>query len=226
MNLLYEIHLTDAIGIISVIVALSLGIVSILQSNKQIKNSNKQAMFDKRYEIYLLLYHMDELCNENLNIINTNDALMPADFVASCLTNSVYFYQISEGFGENGSNNNAQAKFLSLIEKLKDRGKQAKLLFPKKHSSYISKYFENYADLLNEMKKYDILINDAEKLPDKMLGTNEQKMKAQQNLLQGDLAKSIRNDAEKYKEALYDLHRKYETNRKHLDKYLTLSERK
>lgn len=226
MNLLYEIHITDAIGIISIIVALSLGIASILQSNKQIRFSNKQAMFDKRYEIYLLLYHMDKLCNENLNIINTNDTLIPVDFVASCLTNSVYFYKISEGFGKNRSDDNARVEFLSLIEKLKDRGKQAKLLFPKKHSSYISKYFDNYADLLCEMKKYDILLNDAEELPDKMLGTNEQKMKTQQNLLQGDLAESIRNDAEKYRETLYNLHSEYETNKKLLDKYLTLSERK
>ena len=226
MNLLYEIHITDAIGIISIIVALSLGIASNLQSNKQIRFSNKQAMFDKRYEIYLLLYHMDKLCNENLNIINTNDTLIPVDFVASCLTNSVYFYKISEGFGKNRSDDNARVEFLSLIKKLKDRGKQAKLLFPKKHSSYISKYFDNYADLLYEMRKYDILLNDAEELPDKMLGTNEQKMKTQQNLLQGDLAESIRNDAEKYRETLYNLHSEYETNKKLLDKYLTLSERK
>ena len=224
MNLLLEIQVSDIVEIISIIVALFLGILSIRQSNKQIKISNKQAMFDKRYKIYLLLQHMDKLCNDNLKLLNSDRPLIAVNFVASCLTNSVHFYQICDGFSKN-ENNIAQIKFLSLIEELKDYGTQAKLLFPQKHALYISRYFKNYADLLAEMKKYDALLNNVNDIPNRMCGTKEQKIMCQQNILQGDFAKGIEKDVIKYKESLNNLHNEYKINKKQLDKYLTLSER-
>lgn len=225
MSLLCEIRISDIIEILSTIVALLIGVQSIRQSNKEIKMSNKQAMFEKRYEIYLLLQHMDELCNDNLNLLNRGEHLGAIDFVASCLTNSVHFYQICDGFGKI-DDNDAQTKFLSLIEELKDYGVQARLLFPKKHALYISRYFENYANLLAEMRRYEILLNNVNSIPDITFETNEQKMVYQQATLQGDLAKGIENDVKKYEESLHNLHNEYETNKKQLDKYLTLSEMK
>ena len=225
MSLLCEIRISDIIEILSTIVALLIGVQSIRQSNKEIKMSNKQAMFEKRYEIYLLLQHMDELCNDNLNLLNRGEHLEAIDFVASCLTNSVHFYQICDGFGKI-DDNDAQTKFLSLIEELKDYDVQARLLFPKKHALYISRYFENYANLLTEMRRYEILLNNVKSIPDITFETNEQKMVYQQATLQGDLAKGIENDVKKYEESLHNLHNEYETNKKQLDKYLTLSEMK
>lgn len=175
MSLLCEIRISDIIETLSTMVALLIGVLSIRQSNKEIKMSNKQAMFEKRYEIYLLLQHMDELCNDNLNLLNRNEHFGAIDFVASCLTNSVHFYQICDGFGKN-DNNDAQTKFLSLIEELKDYGVQARLLFPKKHALYISRYFENYANLLTEMRRYEKLLNSINSIPDITFETNEQKM--------------------------------------------------
>lgn len=61
MSLLCEIRISDIIETLSTMVALLIGVLSIRQSNKEIKMSNKQAMFEKRYEIYLLLQHMDEM---------------------------------------------------------------------------------------------------------------------------------------------------------------------
>lgn len=225
MSLLCEIRISDIIEILSTIVALLIGVQSIRQSNKEIKMSNKQAMFEKRYEIYLLLKHMDELCNDNLNLLKRGEHLEAIDFVASCLTNSVHFYQICGGFGKI-DDNDAQTKFLSLIEELKDYGVQARLLFPKKHALYISRYFENYANLLTEMRRYEILLNNVKSIPDITFESNEQKMVYQQATLQGDLAKGIENDVKKYEESLHNLHNEYETNKKQLDKYLTLSEMK
>lgn len=48
MYLLSKIQITDVINII-IIIAFGLGILSIHQSNKQIKISNKQVLFDNRH---------------------------------------------------------------------------------------------------------------------------------------------------------------------------------
>lgn len=221
MYLAFNIQLSDIIGIVSAIIALLLGISSIQQNNKQMKASNKQAMFDRRYKIYLLLQHMDKLCNENLHLLD-DGSLMASEFVASCLTNSVHFYQICNVFEKN-ENSDDQTKFLSLIEELKDYGVQAHLLFSENHAIYISKYFENYSNLLDEMRKCNILIDKIRNMPNEICGTNEQVTQRQQDMLQSDLVKTIEKDVKKYKDTLYDLHNDYEINKKQLDEYLSLS---
>lgn len=218
------IKISDFTQIASVIVALLLGFISILQTGKQIKNSNKQSLFDKRCDIFLLLQHMDKLCNENLNLLHADDSMNSLKSIASLLTNSSRFYRMCNIFDKN-QNNDAQVEFLSLLEDLKDFGVKSKLLFPKKYAQCISDYFESYADLLNEMHKYDVLLNDIKSSANTIVGTDEQRMNYQQSALNGDLAENVRKDVRRYKESLFALHNEYESIKKQLIKYLTLTER-
>lgn len=205
MEVLKLITLSDCIQIASIVVALSIGIASIRQNNKQLEVANKQALFDRRYKIYLLLKHMDKLCNENLSLITDKNGLKGVEFIATCLTNSVHFYHICDVF-EKGETSNKQVEFLSLIEELRDYGIQATLIFPPKHSEYIKSYFIAYADLLTEMRRYSILLEGTK-------GLNE------------ELAKRIESDALEYKENLGNLHNKYEKEKNSLREYLALIEK-
>lgn len=205
------------------IISLFIGVLSMWQNNRKTKISNKQTLFDKRCKICLLLQHMDNLCTNNLSLLDGNDSLMAVDFIAACLVNSVHFYQMYDGFIK-GEDDNAQTKFLSLINELKDYEMQAKLLFPEKHASYISEYFNNYANLLVAMRKYDRLLYNINNVPDRMFRTNERKMEYQESMLHGTSAKNIESDVNMYKKKLCDLHSEYEMNKKQLKKYLIYTE--
>lgn len=219
-----KMRISDIIEAASAIIALLIGLLSMWQNNRQIKILNKQTLFDKRYKIWLLLQHMDNLCTNNLRLLNRNDSLMAVDFIAACLVNSVHFYQMYDGFVK-GEDDDAQTKFLALADNLKDYGVQAKLLFPEKYASYISEYFNNYVDLLLAMKKYDRLLCNISNISDEMFKTNERKMEYQDSMLHGDLAKNIESDVNVYKKKLCDLHSEYEMNKKQLSEYLIYTEK-
>ena len=91
---------TNVITSIGVIVSLVLGIIGIVFTQQQIALSNKQALFDKRYECYRLLTHIHSLCEQNLRLINTGEKerYIAVDFVTSLLTNSVDFYKMTNVF--------------------------------------------------------------------------------------------------------------------------------
>lgn len=217
-------EISDIIEVASVIIALFIGLLSMWQNNRQIKILNKQTLFDKRYKICLLLQHMDSLCTDNLSLLDENDSLMAVNFIAARLVNSAHFRQMYDGFSK-VEDNKAQTKFLALTDNLKDYGMQAKLLFPEKHASYISEYFNNYANLLVAMRKYDRLLCNISNIPDEMFRTNERKMKCQESMLHGTSAKNIESDVNMYKKKLRDLHSKYEMNKKQLKKYLIYKEK-
>lgn len=217
-------EISDIIEVASVTIALFIGLLSMWQNNRQIKILNKQTLFDKRYKICLLLQHMDSLCTDNLSLLDENDSLMAVNSIVACLVNSAHFRQMYDGFCK-VEDNKAQTKFLVLIDNLKDYGMQAKLLFPEKHASYISEYFNNYANLLVAMRKYDRLLYNISNIPDEMFRTNGRKMERQESMLHGTLAKNIESDVNMYKKKLRDLHSEYEMNKKQLKKYLIYKEK-
>lgn len=61
---------TDVITSVGVIISLIFGVIGIVFTQQQMSLSNKQALFDKRYECYRLLTHIHSLCEHNLRLIN------------------------------------------------------------------------------------------------------------------------------------------------------------
>lgn len=224
MELSNEIYITDFISIISVTIALIFGIISIRQNSKQIEISNKQSLFDKRYKIYLLLQHMDHLCNNNLELIDENNSLILSDFIAACITNSVHFYHLCDIFDKN-KKDTCQTEFLSLIEELKDYGLQAQLLFPKEYAAFISSYFNYYTDLLSDIYKYSRALDYTKNELDKIPEANKQNVDYMQILSNNISVNNIEINIKKCKESLLELHNIYNDKIESLTKYLTLAEK-
>lgn len=214
---------TDVITSIGVFVSLIFGVVGILFTQQQITLSNKQALFDKRYECYRLLTHIHSLCEQNLRLINTGkkERLMAVDFVASLLTNSVDFYKMTNVFNE-GSSQTDKVTFLSGVEFLKDKSLQASFLFPKEQADFIASYFSNYGNLLNELHKYKCLLDNIKDIPKCMIGTPSQIAEEQQKMLHGELADELLNNIDTYKSKLEELNEIYSNNIAFLSAYMTL----
>lgn len=226
MNFIKEISVSDWVQVIAIIVAIILGITSIYQNNRQLKISNKQSLFDRRFEVYRLLQHIDKLCADNIEFIDyTKDKLIDAKFDMVFLTNSNDFYHLCDIFDEKGCN--LQKDFLSRIEKIKDMGMQATLIFPEIYSIYIQKYFENYANLISELRKYYMLIENIKSLREKLYMYDENYIKeCQQKQLSEPMAQNIINNLTTYKNNLQNLHMSYDKNIVKLIKYLSLTERR
>lgn len=96
---------TDVITSVGVIISLIFGVIGIVFTQQQMSLSNKQALFDKRYECYRLLTHIHSLCEHNLRLINAGkkERCMAVNFVASLLTNSVDFYKMTNAFNDDAS---------------------------------------------------------------------------------------------------------------------------
>lgn len=221
-NALNQINLSDGIQIFAVIVSLLLGLFGIIISKYQIVQSNKQDLFDKRFEMYELLRRIDSLC-DNLSLIpsNKDDKIYAVDFIAACMTNSSSLYKITKSFNDEYDTEFQQC-FLNTIEWLKSLSDKSKLLFPPKYSKFISKYFDDYANILTEMHKYKSLLNTTKNLSKNFLGSDAELRKEQDRLLNGELEKTIHQDVDKYKRNLQNLHNEYATNIEKIDKYLSL----
>lgn len=214
---------TDVITSVGVIISLIFGLIGIVFTQQQISLSNKQALFDKRYECYRLLTHIHSLCEHNLRLINTGkkERCMAVDFVASLLTNSVDFYKMTNVFNNDASQTD-KATFLSGVEFLQDKSLQASFLFPKEQADFIANYFSNYGNLLNELHKYKCLLDNIKEIPKYMLGTEFQIAEAKQEMLLGELADELLNNIDTYKSKLEKLNGIYASNIVLLSTYMAL----
>lgn len=209
--------------LMGVLLSLIFGIRSIELTKQQISISNKQELFDRRFECYRLLSHIHTLCESNLHLIdNGKDSdYIAVDFVAFLFTNSTDFYKMSNVFKDKAEQTD-KVTFLSGVEFLHDKSLQAKFLFPQAQAEFISNYFDNYADLLNKLYEYKCLLDHTKELPNRMPGTDTQIANSKQELLHGGLAKETINDIEEYKEALVKLNNTYSDNINYLDAYISL----
>lgn len=214
---------TDVITSVGVIISLIFGVIGIVFTQQQMSLSNKQALFDKRYECYRLLTHIHSLCEHNLRLINAGkkERCMAVNFVASLLTNSVDFYKMTNVFNDDASQTD-KVTFLSGVEFLQDKSLQANFLFPKEQADFIANYFSNYSNLLNELHKYKCLLDNIKDIPKYMVGTPSQVAEAQQKMLHGELADELLNNIDTYKSKLEELNEIYSNNIAFLSAYMTL----
>lgn len=214
---------TDVITSVGVIISLIFGLIGMVFTQQQISLSNKQALFDKRYECYRLLTHIHSLCEHNLRLINTEkkERCMAVDFVTSLLTNSVDFYKMTNIFNNDASQTD-KVTFLSGVEFLQDKSLQASFLFPKEQADFIANYFSNYSNLLNELYKYKCLLDNIKDIPKYMIGTQSQIAEEQRKMLHGELADELLNNIDAYKGKLEELNEIYSSNIAFLSACMTL----
>lgn len=148
--------------VLSTVVAIT-AIFALFQTHKQIKISNKQFLFNRRLDKYLLAKSLIELYKDNINLLdykdNKDDEAIIVDFQFINLTNIEYLKDITCIIGD-PKNNEYKTNFLIKIEELKKLSTEIKFIFPNKGSKYLSKFVFNYQNVLMELHKYQVLLDD------------------------------------------------------------------
>lgn len=157
--------------VLSTVVAIT-AIFALFQTHRQIKLSNKQLLFNRRLDKYLLSKSLIELYKDNIKLLDYNDnkdnEAIIVDFQFTNLTNVEYLKDITCIIGE-PKNNEYKNNFLIKIEELKKLSTEIKFIFPNKESQYLSEFVFNYQNVLMELYKYQILLENMinDKIPRK-----------------------------------------------------------
>ena len=148
------------------IITAVIAIIALFQTHVQIKISNKQFLFDKRLDKYLLAKGLLELYKDNKKLLDYNscpdDKAIIVDYQFINLTNNNYLKDVTCIINE-PKNNDFKNAFLVKIEELKKLSTEIKFLFPNKSGQLLGNFIMKYQNILMELYKYQIisdLIND------------------------------------------------------------------
>ena len=150
------------------IVTAFIAIIALFQTHKQIKNSNKQFLFDKRLDKYLLAKGLLELYKANEKLLDynnyPNDEAIIVDYQFINLTNNNYLKDVT-CIIKTPKNNDYKKNFLVKIEELKELSNEIRFLFPNKNGVLLGNFIMKYQNILMELYKYqiilDLMMNDA-----------------------------------------------------------------
>ena len=149
---------SNLFAIITAIIA----IIALLQTRKQIKISNKQFLFDKRLNRYLLTKGLLELFKEHEKLLDysnhPDDEAIIVDFQFANLTNNNYLKDITCIINEPKSND-FKNDFLIKIEELKKLSNEVRFIFHNKSGKLLSNFIMKYQNLLMELYKYQIVLD-------------------------------------------------------------------
>ena len=154
-------------NLFSIITAV-IAIIALFQTHVQIKTSNKQFLFDKRLDKYLLAKGLLELYKDNEKLLNYNscpdDEAIIVDYQFINLTNNNYLKDVTCIINE-PKNNDFKNAFLVKIEELKGLSTEIRFLFPNKNGQLLGNFIMKYQNILMELYKYqiilDLMMNDA-----------------------------------------------------------------
>ena len=154
-------------NLFSIITAV-IAIIALFQTHVQIKISNKQFLFDKRLDKYLLAKGLLELYKDNEKLLDYNscpdDEAIIVDYQFINLTNNNYLKDVTCIINE-PKNNDFKNAFLIKIEELKRLSTEIRFLFPNKNGQLLENFIMKYQNILMELYKYqiilDLMMNDA-----------------------------------------------------------------
>ncbi|RGU89812.1 hypothetical protein DWW31_18340 [Clostridium sp. AF15-17LB] len=137
-------------------------IAALFQTRLQIKISNKQHLFDKRVEIYIIASGLVRLYEQNRESINknkedTSTSILDVALKFVWMTNNSYLEKLSEVIADPLSNA-SRKEFLAKMEDIKEISMKIKLLFS--DSETISDFVYCYQQMLTAMYQYRIMILD------------------------------------------------------------------
>ena len=129
-------------------------------------------MFNRRLDKYLLAKSLIELYKDNINLLdykdNKDDEAIIVDFQFTNLTNIDYLKDIACIIVD-PKNNEYKTNFLIKIEEIKKLSTEIKFIFPSKGANHLSRFVYNYQNVLMELYKYQILLDNMmnDKIPRK-----------------------------------------------------------
>lgn len=145
------------------LVTTGVAIGAVIQTNKQIKLSNKQHLFDKRIENYLIVTGLIQLYRSNCSIfdIEKDEPLFTISLDFTFMTNNTYLEQITPAI-YNPLKEPNHKELLIKLDNLKEVSTKIKLLFSGEASVLLGDFVLRYQELLHEMYKYQMILNKME----------------------------------------------------------------
>ncbi len=143
----------------SVITAV-VAIVALMQTKQQIRLSNKQHLFDKRVENYLIAKGLIQLyeINKNSLIVKNDMPMFEVDFIFEQMTNNKYLEKITRVI-TNPLEEPYHKEFLISMENIRAVSAEIDFIFSGKVATFLGKYVLHYQELLLKMYQYQILLN-------------------------------------------------------------------
>ena len=147
----------------SVITAI-VAVIALIQTKQQIKLSNKQHLFDKRVEHYLIAKGLMQLheTNQILLINKKDEPVLAMDFIFAQMTNNTYLEKITDVIAH-PLEQPYHKEFLVKMETLKDASIKIKYIFNGKAAILLGDYVLCYQELLFKMYQYQILLKNMDK---------------------------------------------------------------
>ena len=155
--------LTDWNFWFSVITAV-VAVIALVQTKQQIKLSNKQHLFDKRVEHYLIAKGLIQLyeSNKTLIIFKDDTPVLAMDSIFAQMTNNVYLEKITDVISH-PLEQPYHKEFLTKMEILKEVSSKINFIFGDKAAVLLGDYVLRYQELLFRMYQYQILIENMKK---------------------------------------------------------------
>lgn len=154
------------------ILTLIIASIALLQTHKQVKISNKQNLFNKRVDNFLIIDGLIKLYEENKKLIEIkeNNVFLEVTTLFMGLTNNTYLKDIGTIIKE-VENEEIRQKFLIKLEEMKKLSLEHQLLFNGNNIKYIEEFVMEYQNLLRALYKYQALL-------DKILKANKKEPKS------------------------------------------------
>lgn len=141
------------------IVTIIVAIIALFQSSKNTNLSNKQHLFDKRVETYIVVKGIIELFAQNEHLLDKENVgpMFANDLIFVFLTNNVYMEKTGLAIKKPLSNPE-QRMFLAKLESLKELSLKIRLLFSNSEADLLSDFITKYQKLLFKMYQYQIVL--------------------------------------------------------------------
>lgn len=151
------------INVLLSIVSLTIALVAIFQTKKQIALSNKQLLFDRRLEKYIIIKDLLLLfANNRKRIVDKKDLARCLDFQFSLLTNVSYLSDMIFAIKE-PLNSDKQNVFLTKCEMLEKYAVEISLLWDNDIGQIFSEFVKTYKELLNKLYQQQTRIDGLKK---------------------------------------------------------------
>ncbi|WP_146627090.1 hypothetical protein [Oenococcus oeni] len=142
------------------IVTAATAIIGIFMTWWQIRNSNKQSLFEKRLQLFLFADGLANLLRETPTVLNEKDDIeMANDFDFLLLTNNAELSSITSVIKDAKDSDKHQV-FLKELESFKGREQMAKFVFKDPTVDIVSSFIQVYCELLLSTYQYQILLDN------------------------------------------------------------------
>lgn len=204
---------------VSSVIAIIVALFSLLFSCVQIYLSNKQCLFERRLNAYMLVQGMTDLCREYLDGILKGRNYGPepsVDTMFGYLTNNSYLESMANAI-EHPVQSPYNQDFLRKREELRKVAMECELIFKGKETLTYSAFVRAYEKTLAVMYRYKIVVDKMEEENKKHRTTDE----ALINMCGEESARHDLYDALEALKAAYDAVEQEEVERK-IRKQITL----